>query len=246
MSGPQYPGPSYPAGNPPPNPDLSKRGPAGPPPGPYPPPPGNYAPSQDNYPPQGAYPPPQGSYPPQGAYPPPQGNYPPPPSSSPYGQQPYGQQPATGGGADIGIRFVARIIDWIVVGVPVYIVNTVLFWTAPWFLALIVSFVLSFAAFVYFVYFETQQEGSTVGKKLLKLKVLGPQGGVPTMEESAKRNIWMLVGVLTWLPIFFLGFILAFAWIGLMIFIAITVNSDPRNQGWHDKFAGGTTVVKTG
>jgi uncharacterized RDD family membrane protein YckC len=133
-----------------------------------------------------------------------------------------------------------------VVGVPVYIINMVLFWTAPWFLALIVSFVLSFAAFVYFVYFETQQEGSTVGKKLLKLKVVGAQGGVPRVDESAKRNIWMLVGVLAWLPIFFLGFLLAIVWLGLAIAIAVTVNSDPRNQGWHDKFAGGTTVVKTG
>ncbi|WP_207841698.1 hypothetical protein [Williamsia soli] len=54
----------------------------------------------------------------------------------------------------------------------------------------------------------------------------------------------MLLFVLTWFPI--LGIIAILAWIGLVIAIAVTINSDPRNRGLHDKFAGGTTVVRTG
>jgi len=139
----------------------------------------------------------------------------------------------------------ARVIDWLIVAIPMNIIYTALFWVAPWFIALAVGFVLSFAAFAYFVYFETQQEGATVAKKLLKLKVVGAQGGIPIIEESAKRNSWMLVGVLAWLPVFFLPLFLGFIWIGLAVSIAVTINSDPRNQGWHDKFAGGTSVVRT-
>lgn len=232
MSGPQYPGPdpSNPGGTPPQGPDLGKGGPAGPPPGAYPPPP------------QGSYPPPQGSYPP----PPQQGGFPPPAPPVNAGQ--YGQPDAVNGigaPASLGVRFGARVIDSLVVGIPVYIINLVLFWTAPWILALLVSIVLAFAGFLYFVYFETQKAGTTVGKKLLKLKVVGAQGGVPTTDESAKRNSWMLLGVLSSLPIIFLGFIFGLIWLGLVIAIAVTINGDPRNQGWHDKFAGGTTVVRT-
>lgn len=179
---------------------------------------------------------------PPGSYPPPQGSYPPPPPAN-AGQ--YGQPPATGAGttAELGIRFGARVIDWLVVFIPVNAITFVLFWTAPWALALIVSFVLSFAGFAYFVFFETKQEGSTVGKKLLKLKVQGANGGLPTIDESVKRNSWMLLIVLTWLP--FVGIIAILAWIGLVIAIAVTISSDPSNQGLHDKFAGGTTVIKT-
>ncbi|WP_020106682.1 RDD family protein [Nocardia sp. 348MFTsu5.1] len=186
------------------------------------------------------------------------GAYPPPPGGgSPYGQPaapyaqpapqfgPPGPQSGAGAPADVGIRLGARIIDWLIVAIPMNIIYTVLFLAAPWFIALVLGFVLSFAAFAYFVYFETQQDGATIAKKLLKLRVIGAAGGTPTIDESAKRNLWMLVGVLAWLPIFFLPLFLGLAWLGLAISIAVTINSDPRKQGWHDKFAGGTSVVKT-
>ncbi|HEY9316077.1 RDD family protein [Williamsia sp.] len=196
-----------------------------------------------------------------GAHLPPQPNpapyQPPPPGGTPYGQPaasyaqqvpqygPPGAQSGPGSPADVAIRFGARAIDWIIVAIPMNLVYTILFLAAPWFVALVLGFVLSFAAFAYFVYFETQQDGATIAKKLLKLKVVGARGGTPTIDESAKRNLWMLVGVLAWLPIFFLPFILGLAWIGLAVSIAVTINGDPRKQGWHDKFAGGTSVVKT-
>ncbi len=157
MSGPQYPGPdpSNPGGNPPQGPDLGKGGPAGPPPGSYPPPP------------QGSYPPP----PQQGGFPPPA----PPVNAGQYGQP--GAVAGVGETASLGVRFGARVIDSLVVGIPVYVINLVLFWTAPWILALLVSIVLAFAGFLYFVYFETQKQGTTVGKKLLKLRSSAPRAG---------------------------------------------------------------------
>ena len=238
MSGPQYPGPdpNYPGNNPPPNPDLGKGGPAGPPPGSY---------QQPGTPPSaGSYPPPQGSYPP-----PSQGSYPPPPQ---FGDQSSYGQPQAGAGfgqtAGAGIRLGARIIDAIIVGVVLAIVSTIVVLVVDIFIvSLIVSLILSLAGLAYFVFFETRS-GATLGKQLLKLKVQGASGGLPTQEESLKRNSWMLIGflssLLSFVPI--LPFLLSLASLGILIAIGVTINSDPNNQGIHDKFAGGTKVVKTG
>ncbi|WP_207841703.1 RDD family protein [Williamsia soli] len=218
MSGPQYPGPdpSDPGSNPLPGPNLGKNSPEGPPPGAYPPP-------------QSSYPSSPGSFPP------------PPPATSPYGQE---AAVSAGGNAEIGIRFGARVIDAIIVYVPVHVVTFIFLLFTPLLLALAVAVLLAFAGYYYFIYFETQQGGATPGKKVLSLTVLGAQGGIPTVDESAKRNIFMLAGALTALPIIFVFLVFGLIWLGLVIAIVITVSSDPLNQGWHDKFAGGTKVVK--
>lgn len=221
MSGPQYPGPdpNYPGGSPAPGPDLGKGGPAGPPPGAYPPPG-------------------------QGSFPPP----PPPVDAGQYGQPgQYGQAGAIGGvgaPAGAGVRLVARIIDGLIVGIPVSIVNQILWIAAPWPLALVVSLILAFASFAYFVYFETKQNGVTLGKKFLNLQVLGAHGGVPTTDESARRNAWMLLGVLVAIPVFIFPLVLGLVYLGLVIAIGVTISNDPGKKGWHDKFAG-TSVIKT-
>ncbi|MFC6011868.1 RDD family protein [Nocardia lasii] len=161
-----------------------------------------------------------------------------------YGQDPYGgaypqgQQQGFGGPqpADLWIRFGARVIDGLIVGIPVGIVTSFLLPSN-----LLVSFILTplittLAIVGYNVGLEVSQ-GATLGKKILGLRVVAP-GGAPalTPEQSLKRNLWLAPQI-----IYCLG---SLATVGLGIYIAVTINNDPNKQGWHDKFAGGTQVIK--
>ncbi|APE32807.1 RDD family protein [Nocardia mangyaensis] len=152
-----------------------------------------------------------------------------------YGQDPYGQQ-GFGGvtPADLGIRIGARIIDNLIVSIPIAIVlslvlsgNTV---------QLATGFIGSLALYGYFVAMEVTQ-GTSLGKKILGLRVVAP-GGAPnlTPEQSLKRNLFVAVGAVPCIG--------SLASLGLAIYIMVTISQDPNKQGWHDKFAGGTQVVK--
>ncbi|WP_067696215.1 RDD family protein [Nocardia jejuensis] len=162
-----------------------------------------------------------------------------------YGQQPYGQQPqfpgqqgygAPGfGGAvpgDLWIRFAARIIDGLIIGIPGGIIYALL----PGKLGWVWEVLLPVIMFGYFILMETSQ-GTTFGKKLLGLRVLAP-GGAPSIDPatSAKRNLFVIIQLIPCL-----GWLIG---IGAQIYIAVTIEQDPNKQGWHDKFAGGTQVVK--
>ncbi|WP_306364278.1 RDD family protein [Nocardia sp. CC227C] len=161
----------------------------------------------------------------------------------PYGQQPpFGQQPGYGapgfgGGtpADVWTRLGARIIDSLIVGIPAAIIGYVLNSSSSA-LGTLWSIVTPLLLFGYFIFMETQQGGQTLGKKLLGLRVVAPGGGVLDPAVSAKRNLFMLANLIPCLG--------TIAYIGMSIYIAVTIEQDPNKQGWHDKFAGGTQVVK--
>jgi uncharacterized RDD family membrane protein YckC len=142
--------------------------------------------------------------------------------------------PAYGG---LAKRFGARILDGLVVGIPVAIVFAVIpGLTVGGFLY---GLVLTAAYFGYFVFLESSR-GSTLGKQLLGLRVAGAAGASPvTMEASAIRNSWVLIGLLSGIPV--LGILASLVSLGIVIAIAVTISSDARNQGLHDRFAG--TVV---
>jgi uncharacterized RDD family membrane protein YckC len=96
----------------------------------------------------------------------------------------------------------------------------------------------------YFAFMESNQ-GKTLGKMIMKLRVVGASGGNPTMEEAAKRNIWLGLPILGIIPI--LGGLIA--WVGqiaAVIMCAVGINNDPQRQHWFDKFAGNTQVLKEG
>ncbi|MGW4245335.1 RDD family protein [Nocardia sp. NPDC004722] len=166
-----------------------------------------------------------------------------------YGQQPYGQQPyqqfpggnqpgygAPGFGAaqpgDLWTRFGARIIDSLIVFVPGVIIEAFLPNSIAWAWSVLLPVLL----FGYFILMETQQGGQTLGKKLLGLRVVGPGGGPIDPATSAKRNLYVIVELIPCL-----GWLVG---LGMAIYIAITIEQDPNKQGWHDKFAGGTQVLK--
>jgi uncharacterized RDD family membrane protein YckC len=177
----------------------------------------------------------------------------------------YGQYPTPGapGPAAPGVprpgelldRFLARLIDGVLLGIVYGILSGIatavfvsgyrssgeafLYWT---FLS-----ILSTAAYMaYFVYLESNN-GATLGKQLLKLKVVGPDGtSNPTVEQAARRNIFMAFGLLGIVPI--VGSLIGgLASLAAVIMIAVGINGDTvARQAWHDKFAGGTRVLKIG
>ncbi len=159
-----------------------------------------------------------------------------------YGQQPYGQPgfgapglpPGTQPG-DLWLRFAARFIDQLIIGIPIAIIFGLLFRFGSLGITALLGVVFALLPYGYFIAMESAT-GSTLGKKILGLRVLGPNGGPLDAGASAKRNLFLIS---TLIPC--LGDLIA---LGLWIYIAVTIEQDPLKQGWHDKFAGGTLVVK--
>lgn len=158
---------------------------------------------------------------------------PPPPSEPPSAQLvPVGPWPRLG----------ARIIDGIVLFIPNAVLAAVLTDdTTTSFggvgsedlLYLLVSTLLGFG---YAVWLEASR-GQTVGKMALGFKVVGPDGRVPATDVAARRNAWLLLGLV---PI--LGGLLSFV---VAIAIGVTIANDPFKRGTHDNFAGGSAVVRS-
>lgn len=161
-------------------------------------------------------------------YPPPQyGGYPAPPNKP--------------GG--LGMRFLARIID----GIIVTIVAGPIGWIVGGFgdgkvagmnTGLLVTGLFSgLLMFVYFTLFESSK-GWTPGKKLLGLSVRGVGGAPkPDVRAAAVRNMFTLLQLIPCL-----GWILAPI---AYIVIAVTISGSPTKQGKHDQLAGGTQVVES-
>lgn len=182
---------------------------------------------------------------------------PPPPGMPPppgYGAVP----PPPVGGARSGElleRFAARLIDGVLLAVVngvvigAIVVGLVLgesggfYGTGSSYVAAAVSSVLSAALYLgYFAFLESSR-GQTVGKMVLKLRTVDEHGGPVTLEQAVRRNAWSAIGVLGVVP--FLGFLGGLAGLVAVVMIAVTINQDPvARRGWHDRFAGGTRVVK--
>jgi len=179
---------------------------------------------------------------------------PPPPG---HGYQPTGSygtpQPKP---AELGERFVARFIDGLLVG----IVSAIVFGGliagilidsgtsgAVEFVVRAVLTVLGLAvSLAYYAYFETTT-GQTLGKMVMKLKVVGPSGQKVTLEQSLRRNAFYALTLLAIVPLPGFNFLANLAVLAAWIFIAVTINNDtPLRQGWHDKFAHETYVMKLG
>lgn len=167
---------------------------------------------------QGYPPPPPNPYGPPGGYP-----APPPGWGPPLGGQPGG----------LGVRFAARVIDGLLVGIVTGVLSGLFDSDSRIFVTGLFSGLLMF---VYFVAMEVTQ-GRTLGKMLLGLSVHGPGGAPkPDLKQSAIRNSFTLLPILP-----FLGGLLA---VVAYVVIAVTINSSPTKQGKHDELAGGTQVVK--
>jgi len=166
--------------------------------------------------------------------------------------------PGTGQPADLMARFLARLIDYVLLAVvQVFVIGIIVvgvfmgsstpgFGASGSFASGAVSAILGAAvALGYFAFMESSR-GQTVGKMALKLETRGAAGGRPTMEEAVKRNAFTAIGIIGIIPIlgWFLSPLLSLA---AVIMIAVTINNNTATrQGWHDQFAGGTSVIKIG
>lgn len=173
-------------------------------------------------------------------YPPPnpygQG-YPPPPPPTPYGAPGgYPSTPPAGWGAQpggLGIRWGARIIDGILVGILAWLLAAIFGASSN---IMVTGLFSGLLMFVYFVALEVTQ-GRTLGKAMLGLRVHGPGGAAkPDLKQSAIRNSFTLLTIVPYVG----GLLAVIAY----IVIAVTINNSPTKQGKHDELAGGTQVVK--
>jgi len=119
--------------------------------------------------------------------------------------------------ADIGTRFIAIFIDNIILG----LIAAVLFNGArePG------AGVGVIIGAIYYWYFWTQQDGQTLGKKLMGIRVIKTTGEKMTAGDAIVRYIGYYISG----AVFALGYIWALF--------------DSDKQGWHDKLAS-TYVVK--
>lgn len=142
-------------------------------------------------------------------------------------------------------RFLARVIDGVLLAVVYAVIGVFLIPadTSGFVATTITTVVLVALQLGYFALMESSQ-GQTVGKMVMKLKVVGPDGQNPTMEQALRRNIWLALSLLGIVPI--IGPLVGgLAQLAAVIMIAVGINNDTVNrQAWHDQFAGGTRVLK--
>jgi uncharacterized RDD family membrane protein YckC len=154
-----------------------------------------------------------------------------------YGSDPRSYPPPFPAGLEAGglvVRFFARLIDGIIVGIVCFLLS---FFTDTLSSIWVTGLFTGLLMFAYFIAFETAQ-GWTPGKRVLGLRVHGPGGAPkPTAQQAAIRNAWTLFPIIP-----FIGGLLAFV---AMIVIAVTITGSPTKQGKHDDLAGGTQVVKS-
>jgi uncharacterized RDD family membrane protein YckC len=136
--------------------------------------------------------------------------------------------------AELVTRAGARLIDH----TPFSIIYTALNFFFDLGYLLPVGYVV--VVYVYFVLLDTYA-GTTLGKRVLGLRVIGPAGTKPEFRQSATREAFILVSALVGVIPYagdFLGSI-------VLVAIAWTISNSPTKQGKHDQLAGGTRVVDT-
>lgn len=125
-------------------------------------------------------------------------------------------------------RIGARLIDAVVLGTVGGVVGALLEFSFLW---------LGLQALLVFAYFVVLDVtvGTTLGKRLLGLRVTSPGGGTPTVRQAAAREAFTLLGAVP-----YAGPVLALV---ACVAILVTIKSSPTGQGVHDTIARGTAVV---
>lgn len=119
--------------------------------------------------------------------------------------------------ADVGTRFIALIIDGIILG----IIGGILF-SGGRGTGGVIGFIIGV---IYQWYFLTQQNGQTLGKRIMGIRVIKTSGEPLTATDAVVRYIGYYIDTV----VFMLG------WIWALF--------DGNNQAWHDKLAS-TYVVR--
>jgi uncharacterized RDD family membrane protein YckC len=136
--------------------------------------------------------------------------------------------------AGFWIRFVAYLIDVVIVGIPLLILGAILgafsgFSTsnqasaglAIWYL------IAAVGSIGYFIYFWSAGGGQTPGMRVFKLRVIKTDGSPVSTGSAFLRYIGMIINSIIF------GLPIGFIWAAF----------DPNKQGWHDKIAS-TYVIR--
>lgn len=147
--------------------------------------------------------------------------------------------------AELMPRFQAKLIDWVVVFIAIFVVTVVVSLNVPD--AAIGNLVSTVAGALLMVGYFTVMEattGRTLGKMALRLSVVNLAGQKPTVTEALKRNVYAAIPLIGVVPV--LGELVSgFATLLAYIYVAVTINLDaPAYRGRHDEF-GDTQVVTT-
>lgn len=129
-----------------------------------------------------------------------------------------------------GKRVAAVLLDFLIIGIPVNIVQVLIFGPAAYdarnpayFTALAFSLIVGAA---YYIGMWAFADGATIGKKIMKIKIVRHDGSPLTFGSALWRYI---------------AYILASLPCGLGLLWVIW---DPEHRGWHDKMAD-TKVIST-
>ena len=173
----------------------------------------------------------------------PSGGIPPyttPPTPPPYRPQDaptyheYGAAPATQY-ASVGVRFIAVLLDGLIIGIPLLIIEVVLgLYGSP-----VAALLSAIAYFLYEGLMLANQNGQTIGKKVLNIRVVSADGQPLTMNKTFTRaGVKAVLSVLSSIkpPVTSVLGILS-------LLDYLWPFWDANKQTWHDK-AAGTYVVK--
>lgn len=133
-------------------------------------------------------------------------------------------------------RALARLVDLVVVVVPAIIVLLLLDVPPDHVNAILV---VAFAQLAYFLLMESGT-GTTVGKRLLGLRVVDRHGRPPDFGSAARRNSWVVLQPVAGPPSF-IGFAFL-VWTGVVILIVFSVARHARHRGLHDRWADATVI----
>jgi uncharacterized RDD family membrane protein YckC len=128
--------------------------------------------------------------------------------------------------ADLGSRFVARLVDGLVIGmlaVPLIAMGVLPADGTGG------ALVLGTAGYLYAASFDAA--GGTLGKRLLRLSVVAADGSRPGLGAGATRNLWLLSSLLP-------GLVGQSVAVSVSVVLAITIAKHPLELGWHDRLAG--------
>lgn len=168
-----------------------------------------------------------------------------------------GPRTVTPTAAGLGVRAVARLVDFVILAVVnavvvgALLVGAVLGQSGGMVMGSGASSIVAGAvgallgALINLAYFAALESGGrqTIGKTVMKLRVIDEAGNAPSVEQAIRRNIWVAFGIVGVVPIIG-GLIGGLAQLGAVIMIAVGItDSKSRGRGWHDRFAGGTLVV---
>ena len=121
----------------------------------------------------------------------------------------------------------AHVIDALILFVPLFILWALLLRHVPLLVGTVVSNGLSLS---YFVFLEAFR-GRTIGKQLRRLRVRDRRGKLPTVEQTFRRNLYLMLGIVPGL----VGSVVSLA---VIVWIAFTIQTDPvSRRGIHDRFA---------